>query len=256
MSFDSLLPVPSKANQLALERSFAFMFSTKIANLVLLTLLSCGLANAQSVVWFEEDFNDNTANWKNENSTSGADLTHITTGGIDNSGFGTIDFPFSSASPFGATIFRAQDEFNSSNLEYTGDWLAANIVEVKVNVRHNLPVANTFSIRAALASNQPGTGPALGSGQLVQPNTWTELSFLVEDFVAQAAPGDTEIVLSNVGHFQVTADVPFAPGAPEFFASFTYDIDSVSLIAEVPEPTSAAMACLMAVACTFVCNRR
>lgn len=238
------------------------MLSSKIYSFTRLTstiafvtaFMTLGVANANTIVWFEEDFNDNTASWKNENSATGADLTHVAAGGISNSGFGTTNFAFSSGSPFGATIFRAQDEFNSSDLNYAGDWLAANVVEVKVNVRHNLPVANTFSIRTSLAGNSPGTGPA--GGIVVQPNTWTELSFLVEDFIGQGPPGTNEMVLSDVGHFQVTAGVPYAPTDSEYFTPFSYEIDSVSFIVEVPEPTSAALVCLMAVAGTFVRNRR
>jgi hypothetical protein len=109
-------------------------------------------------------------------------------------------------------------------------------------VYHEAPVALPYFARFAAAAGFPGT--AAHDGTLVQPFTWTKLSYIIDPsqigstLTPEAAPGSElatyNSTFSNVGRVQIgfTAPASMANSAN----AYLYAIDHVSA---VPEPTTA-----------------
>lgn len=212
---------------------------------------------AQAVtVPFVEDFNTDSANWGNFEAANsnpsipgfqtGGPASWVSSGGPDGSGYASVDFAFGDfTSPFGGpTLFRGQDEFNSSNGDYIGDWLTNGIRTVRYSVRHNAPVPIPLGVRVSTPFNFPGASAVI-QGPPVPPNIWTELVF-------DLSPGSPQIVstsgqpynsiFANVGHIQITSSIPTALiGDPTVY---TFDLDNVTA---VPEPAAVSMLTLAAV---------
>ncbi len=206
---------------------------------------------AQAVtVPFVEDFNTDSANWGNSEAAGpgfqqGGPANWVSSGGPDGSGYASVDFSFGNfAGPFNPTLFRGQDEFNSSNGDYVGDWLSNGIRTVRYSIRHNAPVPIPFNLRVSTPQNTPGASAVI-FGPPVLPNTWTELVF-------DLSPGSPQIVtlgggtyngiFGNLGHIQIGADIPAAlENDPTVYA---IDLDNV---VAAPEPGTAILAGMAAV---------
>lgn len=191
-----------------------------------------------AVVPFTEDFAHDSANWRDAVGLS--DLGWQATGGPDGGSyaFGTFNFVHSNENDTPA-ILRAQDEWNSSNNAFVGDWLADGVTQFSMMVRHDAPVPLTFFTRFASPANFPG---AAGVAFVpVMPNTWTQVSFDIDPnnpaIVTEGVP--FQDVFSNIGHVQIGVMVPADLAGLD--QVFTFDVDKVSI---VPEPATLALLAL------------
>ncbi len=203
-------------------------------------------AQASAVtVPFVEEFPTDNANWEDSlNNPMGWQAT----GGPDGSSYATSSFDFTDfVEPFpgaGPIVFRASGSDNASGGAFIGDWIAAGVASITAFVIHDAPVAMEFSLlRLAGAINFPAG--ALENTNLVQPNTWTQISwqFLLTDPPCTAEsfnPTDTcADILDAVFNFQIGTNAPSEViGEPGAGVTVNFGIDKVSL---VPEPSTALM---------------
>jgi len=183
-----------------------------------------------ATVPFTEDFTMDVANWADN---SGLNLlSHVAAGGPDGGAYASIDTSLAGTS---MVLFRAQDEFNSSAHAFEGNWVSDGVGEFSAFVRHDAPVPLTYFARFSSPANFPGATAVKFAPVL--SNTWTELEFNID-------PGNVEFVtfegssfgtiFSNIGHVQLGIQVPEAlNGSP---TQFTFDVDTASIAARVPEP--------------------
>ena len=105
---------------------------------------------------FTEDFTSSNANWAD---SSGMNLaTFVTSGGPDGSSYisATVDTS-SYADGDGVTVFRGQDEFDSSNHAFEGNWLAGGIKHFV----HMSGKTRRCRFRCSLDFPRPATFPVL-----------------------------------------------------------------------------------------------
>jgi hypothetical protein len=165
---------------------------------------------ASATIPFTENFASNVSNWT---TGGGTPATFQATGGPDGSSYASVTFTLANI-PYSAPIvmFRGQDEFNSSNHAFEGDWLASGINRFSAYVWHNAPVSLGFFVRFAPPNNFPGT--IAEDGTSVPPNTWTKLSYnlspdKIDQYIFTEGPSSYYYeTLSNVGHVQVGFRVP------------------------------------------------
>lgn len=191
---------------------------------------------------FTEDFTADSANWRD--STSVTPLSWFNNGGPGDSSYASGSFNFVNLVAGNTpAVIRGQDEFNSSNNAFTGDWVAGGINSFSMKVRHNATEPLGYFVRFSGPANFPGMIAV--SFTPVAPGTWTELSFdIVEGNPALFGEGFSFTdVFSNIGHVQVGVTVP--DGLAGVDQSFDFDIDQLSI---VPEPTSIALIALGALA--------
>ncbi len=199
------------------------------------------LQQAHATVPFTENFTSSVSNWAD--ATGQALATFVPSGGPDSSSYASSTFNVSgSADDDGIIVFRGQDEFNSSNHAFEGNWLAGGINHFSAYVKSNAPVPVTFFARFATASNFPGV--AADNGTVAQPNTWTLLSFDINpsEINATLFPEGPlsfyDTVFTGLGHVQIGYDVPVGYGMTN--NTFTFGLDKVSI--NTPEPTSCLLA--------------
>lgn len=220
---------------------------------VLLTTALSTLAYAAPP--FTENFNLGDANWRFSTATA---LTPVAAGGPDGSAYVSRTFSFSSLTnpaATSATVFRAQDEFNSSGVAYAGNWASLGVNEVSLYVRHSAPDPLVFNARFANPANFPG---ASYFSDPVPANVWTPLTFDVTAASPQLADPSYEgtsygFVMSNIGHMQFGVNIPAALVGST--TPFTFDLDSVS-VGVVPEPAAAGLMALSAGAFGLAVRRR
>jgi hypothetical protein len=187
------------------------------------------------VVPFTESFNAGDAGWRDASSQP---VTWGATAGPDASGAISTAYSFApNAANDTPILFRAQSGFTppSSGTALYGDWTAAGVTSVSVQVRHDAPTPLTFFSRYT-----PGAAPGaiVLAFAPVQPNTWTTLTFPID----AASPAlvlegvSFASVFSNVQRVQFGVSVPaaLAGTAP----AYTFQIDNVRLI---PAPGAAAL---------------
>lgn len=192
---------------------------------------------AYATVPYTENFTSDAANWRD--GAGAAAATWVASGGPDGS-----SYIASTASAFflengdPVVVFRGQDGFDSSADAFVGNWLGTGINRFSVWVRHDATVPLDFFVRFATPSNFPGT--AADKMELIQPNTWTQLSY---DIVAsgvnnylfpEGPPSFFSSTFSNVGNIQVGYSVPAGFGLVN--QSFNFAIDQPSI--QTPEPAS------------------
>jgi hypothetical protein len=196
--------------------------------------LAATASNRAATVPFTEDFTTTVSNWAGNSALNL--LNYVASGGPDGGSYASATNALSGTS---MTMFRAQDELNSSGHAFEGNWIADGIGEFSAFVRHNAPVPLTYFARFSGPGNFPG-GIALNSTP-VSPGTWTQLKFDIN-------PGNPELIFegpgfdvlfSNVGHVQVAVQVPAALSGNA--VPYTFDIDKPSIAAQVPEPSSLAV---------------
>jgi hypothetical protein len=185
---------------------------------------------------FTETFAVDNANWSIGSSTVYAAATWNATGGpsggtfISRLGSGT-------GSPFsGPTIFRGQDNFDSSGDAFVGDWIAAGVGTFSVDFFHDHSSALNVSVRFANAFNDPG---ASSVNFLVDPSTWTTLTIPIVDSTSSfqtygslgSVPNSTSFntIFSSIGNIQLS--LPTGTDLP----SVTFGLANPT-IAPVPEP--------------------
>jgi hypothetical protein len=209
---------------------------------------------ANATVPFTEDFVSSVANWADGPGTNLAN--YVASGGPDGSSYASSTATgLNAADGVRMVVFRGQDEFNSSNHAFEGNWLATGINRFSASVWHNAPVSLPFFVRFATPSNFPGTGAEDGS--LVPPNTWIQMSFDIVPasinvtLFPEGPPSFFGGTFSNVGHIQIGYTVPAGFGADP--NTYTFGLDQPSISA-VPEPAG----WLLAISClaTGVVRRR
>jgi hypothetical protein len=190
-----------------------------------------------TIVPFTEEFTADAANWRDAPGT--ASLSWIAAGGPDGSSYASGPFNFLlSASGDTPAILRAQDEFNSSNNAFVGNWIADGVNQFSVAVRHNAPAPLTYFARISGPANFPAV--AAVNFAPVAPNAWTTLVFPIvpgnPQFVFEGPPSTFTSVFGNVGHIQIGVSVPAALAGQN--QMYTFDVDKASI---TPEPASLAM---------------
>lgn len=220
------------------------MRSLIVRSLALLTAVVVTANVALAAFPFVENFNTDNANWK-QNSAGTVEPSHMGTGGADGGAFIRQVYTLPQYSPPGQQgpvapiIFRAHAvPFNSSNSEYTGNWIAAGIKEVTAYIRHNASQPMVFNVRFADPANSPGGSYATPA---IPPNAWTQLTIDVTpaspQFIAGSfGTGSYATVFDYIGNMQFGAVVPpgWAGGIP-----VTFDLDRVTV--GVPEPAACGM---------------
>ena len=237
------------------------MSLTKSFALALLAAMAVALSqSAFATVPYTENFTSDAANWRDTNSNLS---TFVASGGPDGSSYITSTasaFFLDTGNP--VVVFRGQDGFNSSADAFVGDWLGSGINHFSTWVWHNAPVSLDFFVRFATSGNFPGT--AADKGELIAPNTWTELSYDIDPakiFNPATNPtgylfpeGPSSFFYStfgNIGNIQVGYSVPGGFGLDQ--NSYTFALDQPS-ISSVPEPASWFLA--MSFTAAFVWRRR
>jgi hypothetical protein len=213
--------------------------------IVALAVASCTCSRAVGVtVPFTENFSTGAANWYNAAGTGPVDWN--SSGGPDGSSFVSSSFNFINQTPGlpipnnAVNLFRAQDEFNSSDHAFEGNWIAAGATEFSFWIRHNAPSPMTVFTRFAPPTNFPGwAGVAFTP---VAPNVWTHVSLSIQFgnpnlFFEGPPPSQAQFdqVFSNIGHVQIGAFGGAMAGVDQ---SITFDLDQPSLI---PSPSSIAV---------------
>ncbi len=165
--------------------------------------LTASAAAAGTVSPFTETFDLGSSNWKTGAST---DLAW------DASGFVSNEVDVNSAGPFGLTLFRGQDGFDSSGDAFVGNYLASGINRVSFDIRHDAGQALTFALRVATSNNFPGF--AVIAPVAVESGVWTTLSFDLDFtnpfYFPEGAPGPDFFagVMNQVGNLQISVDRP------------------------------------------------
>ena len=213
-----------------------------------LLAIFCG-SPAFATVIAVEDFDSDRAGWEGATAGIGVNpsatpVDFVSTGGAPGSspGFITIDFAFSDAGMFGATLFRGQSTTNASGGIFSGDYLASGVNEISFYIRHNAGVDIDLNLRVATPQNSPGFG--LLPGTAIPSGVWSLVTLPVGlDEPFQQQSGTPTTVLPNVGNLQIGASNPFTPGSVGEMTPVTFDLDTFT-ISNVPEPSAVALSLL------------
>lgn len=186
---------------------------------------------------FYENFAGGAQNWRNANGASV--LAWSANGGPDDGAFVTSVFNLSSTTVggFPPTVIRAQQGYGSSGGVYAGDWIAAGVTGVSFMFRHNLGEAVSVTGRFATPVNTPGASTV--STLLVNPNTWTLVSFDLREGssdIVSLGGGTYAQIFSNIGNMQIGFTVPAALAGQNVIGSF-----DLTNFAVVPTPGVAAL---------------
>ncbi|MEM9372551.1 MAG: hypothetical protein AAGA55_02820 [Planctomycetota bacterium] len=188
--------------------------------------LSSGVALAGNIPTpFTETFDLGGENWRQGDSSD-----------VDwNSGVASTTVDLNTAGPFGLTLFRAQDGFDSSNDAFVGNYIAGGIDTLSFDIRHDAGVDLGFSVRFATSANSPAF--VLFAPQSVVSGEWTTLTFAIDPNSPFYSPagGTYEAVAPQVGNLQIFAARPDGLTTP---LVSTFEIDNVAI---TPTPASAAL---------------
>lgn len=176
---------------------------------------------------FTEEFVSDAAGWRD---IDGLDtLTWVATGGFDGGSYVSTTWTVPDPLPaFGATLFRAQDEFGSSGGAFEGNWISdAHVKAFSFRLRHDGSEAIDVFARFSGPANFPGAaGVPFFS---IEPDAWTEITIPIFDGSPNLifeGPGLTFAdVFANIGHVQVG----IIPTADLIGESITFDLDKVSI---------------------------
>ena len=172
-----------------------------------LSLAAVSPTNA-AIVPFTEQFSSGPSNW--HDASGAAPVDWVSAGGPDGSSYVSTTFNFMNQTPGleipnnAVNLFRAQDEFNSSNHAFEGNWINDGVAEFSFWVRHNGSASLNVFARFSPPTNFPGW--AAVEFTPVAPNTWTQVSFNIafgnpELFYEGPPPTQTQFnqVFSNIG---------------------------------------------------------
>jgi len=147
-----------------------------------------------------------------------------------------------SAGMFGLTLFRAQDDLDSSNDSFVGDYLAGGITTVSFDVLQDSGQDLTFGLRVATSLNNPAF--AMLTPTVVSSGAWTTLSFDLDFnspfFFAEGPPGSEEAifnaVMPAVGNLQISVNRPDGLSTP---LVTTFSVDNFAIA--TPSPAGIAL---------------
>lgn len=218
-----------------------------VATFTVVSTLWASAAGA-AIVPFTETFTDGPENWfVNSGGTEIVGWVPTVPAGdgfaavaLNFSQTGAMDFP---------VLFRAHDNFDSSNDSFVGNWLMDGVTELRALVRHDAEVPMSFFARIATSGNFPAA--ATLPPVMVQPNEWTELVIPIEEgsFVFEG-PSNFFSVFGNVGNLQF-GPVPGALAGVD--TTVTFALDNVSI---VPEPATLGLLVVGAGLATWRGRRR
>ncbi len=209
-------------------RSFVSRFPAAMLPAALLCAAASG-----AVVPFTEDFTGGAEGWRDAAGTGPA--SWVAAGGPDGSAYVTASYLVpAEPPPFGAILFRAQDEFGSSGGAFEGDWISDGVLEFSFFIRHDGPAPLDVFARFSGPLNFPG---AVGLSFISVPaGAWTQITIPIApaspNIILEGAP--YEDVFSNVGHVQIGV----IPSALFASTTLTVDLDKVSI---VPAPGTVAL---------------
>ena len=221
-------------------------WTTVIRTSLFAVLISACALRATATAPYTENFATDVANW---GDNPGNLLTYVPSGGPDGSSYAsTTQSGFGMAEGTRITLFRGQNNFNSRNHAFEGDWLTSGIVEFSHYVRHTAPIALPFWVRFATPNNFPGVGGDLFT--VVQPNTWTKLTYTIsasqinQTLFPEGPPSFFGSTFMNIGRIQIGYTMP--AGFSTDPNSYTFGIDQPSIA--TPEPASwlLAVGCVVA----------
>lgn len=197
-----------------------------------------------AVVPFTENFTNDAANWYN--NAGSAPVDWASSGGPDGGSYVTTSYNFVNQTPGlpfpnnAVNLFRAQDEFNTSNHAFEGNWIADGVTSFSFWIRHNAGAPMMFFTRFATPSNFPAWSGVEFS--MVAPNTWTHITIPITlsnpALFYEGPPGgqaEFNAVFSNIGHVQVGV---FGGAQAGVNQGFTFDLDQPSI---VPAPGALAL---------------
>ncbi len=212
---------------------------------------------ANEFLYFSEDFTVDAANWAQSNFME--TLTHRLDDGPNGLGdnYVSTDRNFAAlAGGFGTPIiFRGQQNVNSSDQGYVGDWIDDKVVRVELLVRHNFDQPISFGGRFAGIDNTPG---ASFIGADVPQNEWTPITFLIDPDnvfdpinnpsgqIVTFGGGSFESVFDQISNIQISVAEPMGLTPLQRDQLITFDLDAVSITA-IPEPTSLALISILGV---------
>lgn len=197
-----------------------------------------------ATVPYTENYGSDAANWYNPAGTAPA--SWVSSGGPDASSYISTTFNFKDLAPGvpfpgnAVNLFRAQDEFNSSNHAFEGNWIADGVTEFSFWIRHNAASPMTFFARFATANNSPAWAGVQFAPVL--SNTWTKVTIPISlsnpGLFFEGPPGGQaqfNAVFGAIGHVQIGA---FAGDLAGVNQDFTFDLDQPSI---VPAPGAIAL---------------
>ena len=200
--------------------------------------LTAASASAGSIVEpFIETFDNDSANWTNFNGSG--NLEWFNSGGPADSAYASGTYNLENASGFfPPVVLRAEDGSDASGDAFVGDWIASGIVAFTLDIRHDLDQPLTIFGRFATPQNNPGA--AAFASVVVEPNTWTTVTFDVTETstdIISFGSGTYESIFSNIGNVQLGFDVPQGLAGQDI--PLRLDIDNAGLV--VPTPGGAAL---------------
>ncbi len=206
------------------------MTSNQVKTACAAALTVCVTMAPAAEVPFVEDFTSNSANWYN--NPGNAPVQWSDSDGPDGGAHAYTTFNFvNSREGDIPTFFRAQDEFNSSDGAFEGNWIDDGVEVFTAYVRHDAPAPATFFVRFSQPANFPG-GIAIVF-QPVPPNVWTQLEIPIRadnpQFVTFEG-SDFQTVFSNIGHVQVGVQV--TQGLAGINGEFVFDLDKAAIDGE------------------------
>lgn len=169
--------------------------------------LAFSAATSGAVIPFTETFNAGASDWRN--AGGGASAAWMATGGPDNSGYITESTNVNNANTGVVVAMRAAGSFNSSGGAFSGNWIAEGVTAFSFDVRHDAPAPLNMAVRFASAANFPGAVAI--DDVLVQPNTWTTVTFLIDPSNPQFVSfGGSNFagVFSSIANIQLSYNVP------------------------------------------------
>ena len=182
---------------------------------------------------FYEDFDASSRNWRD--ATELNDLDWFAAGGPDGGAYVSTSYLVPDpVPPLGAILFRGEDQYDSSNDNFVGNWITDGVSEFSFWVRHDAFAPLAVFARFAAPANSPG---AVGLFFIpVAPNQWTEIVIPIFEgspniILEGASFADT---FSNIGNVQIG----IMPDSSFIGASITVDLDKASI---TPAPGALAM---------------
>ncbi|MEX0642822.1 MAG: PEP-CTERM sorting domain-containing protein [Pirellulales bacterium] len=210
-----------------------------------------GRVIAATVAPYTEQFPTDAAQWLNGDSSGFGNF--VPSGGPDGSSHISASL---NTQAFGNGVSRVVFRGNSTTTpsihasgdKFVGDWLGGGINRFSAWVYHEAEVPLPFFARFASVFGFPAT--AAINGTIVQPNTWTQLNFVINPGqIGTTLFPETDVPDENLSYFNQTFSNPglgriqIGFNVPASMAnsptSFVYRLDQVSV--NTPEPATMLM---------------